>query len=479
MRTRTSEADPGAPRDVLHVICEQDVGLFKLFSIIIPHVQWARSEGRVPVAYFGKRTCYWTPNGYRDRDTVWEYYFEPLVPAYPVSSIPASVRERITTGPPDMRVLGYAIGESVFVSSHTSPKRPNKTGGRISPRLRREASAIIREYIRPREYIRVRAEAFQREHFAGRYVIGLHVRSTDALVDGGRYLRERRVDFPRYFRCVARLLRSHPDAVVFVASDAHACVERIRERFGDRVVSCDVARHEGGPPAGKGPTGRIMPAYLTRDRDQAARNGEDAVVEYLLLCKVDHLIHNGSLLHRAVLLTVPELPSSSAIALLARIQGAFVRSRKRLRVHRTRVARFMRRGIRLTLCLGANDSFAFIPHRFLRDGFFAALRPHELRLYVFLVLAADRNGVSFHRYDSICSVLELPLECYLRARNALIAKDLIAFDGTRFQVLSLPETPRLDTPAPLTSEQDRTTRDPATIRNLVQQSLASCPREIP
>jgi len=33
------------------------------------------------------------------------------------------------------------------------------------------------------------------------------------------------------------------------------------------------------------------------------------------------------------------------------------------------------------------------------------------------------------------------LEQYLDARNALIDKDLIAFDGTRFQVLFLPMSP--------------------------------------
>jgi len=36
-------------------------------------------------------------------------------------------------------------------------------------------------------------------------------------------------------------------------------------------------------------------------------------------------------------------------------------------------------------------SFGFIPHRFLADGFLATLNQHELLLYLFLVLAADRD----------------------------------------------------------------------------------------
>ena len=121
----------------------------------------------------------------------------------------------------------------------------------------------------------------------------------------------------------------------------------------------------------------------------------------------------------------------------------------------------------------AGQSFAFVPHRFLRQGFFASLRPDELRLYVLLVLAADRHGVSFYHYDSICSLLEIPIEDYLRARNALIAKDLIAFDGTRFQVLSLPERPHVNPAPPLTTDAQFEADDPATIRRIVRTKLTS------
>jgi hypothetical protein len=125
------------------------------------------------------------------------------------------------------------------------------------------------------------------------------------------------------------------------------------------------------------------------------------------------------------------------------------------------------------------QSFAFLPHRFLREGFFAALAPDELRLYLLLVLAADRNGLSFYHYDSICSLLEIPLETYIRARNALIDKDLLAFDGARFQVLSLPDKPRFDQPVPLTTDQDCNDHDPATIRSAIRRSLGTTRRQTP
>ena len=121
-------------------------------------------------------------------------------------------------------------------------------------------------------------------------------------------------------------------------------------------------------------------------------------------------------------------------------------------------------------------SFAFLPHRFLRDGFFASLTPDELRLYVFLVLVADRFGMSFYHYDRICSILEITGDDYIDARNGLITKDLLAFDGTRFQVLSLPERPIFEPPRPLTTPSELDSDDPATVRRTLLASLASARR---
>ena len=88
-----------------------------------------------------------------------------------------------------------------------------------------------------------------------------------------------------------------------------------------------------------------------------------------------------------------------------------------------------------------DGGFSFISHRFLTDGFLKALSQQELLLYIFLVLAADRYGLSFYSYDRICSLLHMSLEQYSAARDGLIEKDLICFDGTLYQVLSLPASP--------------------------------------
>jgi hypothetical protein len=95
-----------------------------------------------------------------------------------------------------------------------------------------------------------------------------------------------------------------------------------------------------------------------------------------------------------------------------------------------------------------DGGFAFIPHRFLTDGFLSVLSPRQQQLYFFLVLAADRHGLSFYSYDAICRLLKMPLEQYIEARDDLIKKELIEFDGTLFQVLDLPRRPPKKTTSP-------------------------------
>jgi hypothetical protein len=119
----------------------------------------------------------------------------------------------------------------------------------------------------------------------------------------------------------------------------------------------------------------------------------------------------------------------------------------------------------------AGDGFAFVPNRFLRDGFFAALDVDELVLYFALVVAGDRNGLSFYHYDSLCSLVGMSVERYVAARNVLIDLDLIAFDGIRFQVLSLPTGVKQQATVPLRCTTEFEEHDPATIGLLIKDSL--------
>ena len=114
-------------------------------------------------------------------------------------------------------------------------------------------------------------------------------------------------------------------------------------------------------------------------------------------------------------------------------------------------------------------TFGFIEHRFLKEGFFFTLSHCELLLYLFLVLVADRHGLSFYSYDKMCTLLRISVDEFILARDGLIEKDLIAFDGRTFQVLSLPE-PRAQPPS-IKRREKMKDKDPATIHQQIVRSL--------
>jgi hypothetical protein len=118
-----------------------------------------------------------------------------------------------------------------------------------------------------------------------------------------------------------------------------------------------------------------------------------------------------------------------------------------------------------------SGSFAFVEHRFFQDGFFESLNQSELQLYFFLVLVGNRVGVSWYSYDRICTMFRIILDDYIDARNGLIDKDLIAFDGRIYQVLSLPDKSVISESCVLKTPEDMELHDPAAVHRIVEKSL--------
>lgn len=300
----------------LHICRERDVGLFSLIQQVIGNIPWALAEGRVPVVHFGDRCSYYTPAGHHGAETVWEYYFEPLLDAFPAAVIPEYISAALEKEFPEQTSLGVHMDGGHFVTNsfgehpnlqEVVPQIPYTTGD-PRPALRRRTSEIIDSFVRPRPEVRRRADAFYEQHLRGHDVIGVHARGTDAVSSREtRSYRQGSLSLERFNEAIVDQLRLRPNARVLVATDEQRTLDHLAQRFGERVVALDAIRHHGGEPAGSGPTGCIMPAYVTADRDRAAQNGEDAVVEWLLLTRCRHMVHNGASLAVTALLAAPDL----------------------------------------------------------------------------------------------------------------------------------------------------------------------------
>jgi hypothetical protein len=84
------------------------------------------------------------------------------------------------------------------------------------------------------------------------------------------------------------------------------------------------------------------------------------------------------------------------------------------------------------------DGWSWIDRRFLREH--APRLSHEaIVLYFFLAAVSDKDGLSFYGDASIAVRLRMSETVVVRARDELLAADLVAYRVPLVQVLSLPQ----------------------------------------
>jgi hypothetical protein len=83
------------------------------------------------------------------------------------------------------------------------------------------------------------------------------------------------------------------------------------------------------------------------------------------------------------------------------------------------------------------DGWSWIDRRFLREH--APRLSHEaILLYFFLAAVSDKDGLSFYGDATIALRLRMAEAVVVRARDELVAADLVAYRAPLAQVLSLP-----------------------------------------
>jgi hypothetical protein len=86
-----------------------------------------------------------------------------------------------------------------------------------------------------------------------------------------------------------------------------------------------------------------------------------------------------------------------------------------------------------------SEGWSWIDRRFLREH--APRLSHEaIFLYFFLAAVGDKDGLSFYGDATIAVRLRMSEAVVVRARDELLASDLVAYRAPLVQVLSLPET---------------------------------------
>lgn len=88
------------------------------------------------------------------------------------------------------------------------------------------------------------------------------------------------------------------------------------------------------------------------------------------------------------------------------------------------------------------EGWSWIDRRFLKQH--ASRLSHEaILLYFFLAAISDQNGLSFYSDTSTATRLRMGEQAVVRARDELVAEDLVAYRSPLTQVLSLPDRSRV------------------------------------
>jgi hypothetical protein len=82
--------------------------------------------------------------------------------------------------------------------------------------------------------------------------------------------------------------------------------------------------------------------------------------------------------------------------------------------------------------------FSWIDQRLVRDSLLPCCEPIAWALYLVLVIVADAQGLSYYSDATLSRLLKLEPLQLARARQQLIAGDLLAYKKPLYQVLALP-----------------------------------------
>jgi hypothetical protein len=161
-------------------------------------------------------------------------------------------------------------------------------GERLS---RKRGFEIFNRYIRPKRHIRDKVEAYVREFFQDAFVIGIHYRGTD------KYKEAPVVPYERIRTAVLDAIKAANPARyrLFLATDEQAFLDYMLAEFPGVLTYRTMFRSVDGTPTHW---------RKANNHDK----GEDAVIDCLLLSRVNLLIRTASYLSRCSTLINPTVP---------------------------------------------------------------------------------------------------------------------------------------------------------------------------
>jgi hypothetical protein len=278
-------------------------GFFSSFIQVLGELHYCEKNDITPLVFFGNNWVYWQRGGYRGSRNGWAYYFEP------VSSI--SLQDLIGLDEQYLESCNIFDFEEKNIIPNKNPEHvydlsrcghikipDNITVVNKWPEFhlgtrsfleenREEANRLIGRFIKIHEDIVTKVNAFYSSHMKGEFVIGVHFRGVEHRLEVEQWHNLEFATEDRYSDEIDKVLGSHPDAKIFIATETEATLNYFLDQYGDRCVYYNSHRSPGesSPHIEFG----------------GAEIGDEILIEALLLSKTDIFIHGISNVAFAVL----------------------------------------------------------------------------------------------------------------------------------------------------------------------------------
>lgn len=263
-------------------IGHKGVGLMGYIHWAMNQILYAEQHNYLPVVNYDSAYENYFHDPSRG-DDMWDYYLEPVA-GYSWADI-----ERMIGDPEDPLTREHIVrmtpGELYHCMERPDALYPFPYGyWRDNPpedlevwyrEQQARGERLVDGYIRFKQPVLDRVDAFYREHMEGHPFVGVHLRGTDLWYAP-------RVPAESYPPYVDRLIEEMPDARLFVATDREQLLEFMRRRYGDRVIAQDCLRSR-----------TLKNAQVSKGRNPAEQ-GEEILRDALLLSRCSVIVKGPS-----------------------------------------------------------------------------------------------------------------------------------------------------------------------------------------
>lgn len=238
------------------------VGFFSAFFVVLGALDFYEKnpdECSGLIVDFEDQGLYYDPHHGKN---YWQYYFEPII----LGALDNTVSKKRFP-------LSTQSSFAIFALYEMSYERGNE---------------LIQKYIKIKPHIQRKINQFVNEHFKENYVIGVHYRGTDKIIEAPH------VSYEVVVKYIKEEIKKNNNAKIFVATDEENFLRFMHSNFPGKIIAIDTLRSTNGQP-------------IHFSFTHAYKNGEDALIDCVLLSKCSKLYRTSSNLSAASMRFNPAL----------------------------------------------------------------------------------------------------------------------------------------------------------------------------